>query len=375
VFWEAIEPLPGVYDETYLTAVRALVDEAGSAGLRVVVDMHQDLWGAGFGQAGAPRWTCDESLYATFRPQEPWFMGYFEHEVGACFGRLYQEGPTRAAFVGVWGRLARALAGSEAVLAYEPINEPFWGGVTPEVLEGERLPDLYAEVADAIRSEDPGPWVALDPASIVGTGASTYLEPPARERLIYAPHFYPPAVELHGAYDGDALALVRQAEGICADATRLGRPAFVGEIGVRRDVGGAADYVAEAYDALDDARLGAFAWDASRSEPSGYGLFDPRGRWTRVARALARPHPSRVAGTPQRWSWDRQDRTFELTWIEDGLAGGETIVTLPRLAFPAGVAAAVDDGAEITRRGSRLHIPQLEGGGLRRLVIKPRSPS
>ena len=44
ILWEAIEPARGSYDTAYLTRVRALIDAFGRRGIRVVVDMHQDLF-------------------------------------------------------------------------------------------------------------------------------------------------------------------------------------------------------------------------------------------------------------------------------------------------------------------------------------------
>ncbi|HSO36656.1 MAG TPA: cellulase family glycosylhydrolase, partial [Labilithrix sp.] len=69
VTWAGLEPSRGVYDESYLAAIEERIGWARDAGLFVVVDMHQDLFGEGFlGGDGAPRWTCDASRYAAFKP-------------------------------------------------------------------------------------------------------------------------------------------------------------------------------------------------------------------------------------------------------------------------------------------------------------------
>ncbi len=195
VFWQAIEPYPGVYDEAYLDSVRAFVEMAGGLGLHVIVDMHQDLYGAGFGQAGAPRWACDESLYATFRAPKPWMLGYAEPEVSACFDRLYGDGDTRAAFAAAWAKLANHLRGTDGLFAYELINEPFWGSTTASDFERKVAPDFYHYLIDVIRGVDPSTHIAVEPAPSASVGVPTDLPKLRRERLVYAPHFYPPAVE------------------------------------------------------------------------------------------------------------------------------------------------------------------------------------
>jgi len=125
VFWEAIEPMPGVYDDAYLEAVRAIAEAAGRQRLQVIVDMHQDVYGRGFGHAGAPRWACDERLYHSFVEPDEWYMGYLEPEVKACFDQLYEEGPTREAFLAAWGR----------PLAVETIDQASLGFAEPRGLK------------------------------------------------------------------------------------------------------------------------------------------------------------------------------------------------------------------------------------------------
>jgi hypothetical protein len=67
--WAAVEPAQGQFDDGYLDRVAERMQWAHDAGLSVVLDMHQDIYGEGFGFDGAPRWTCDESRYAAFVPQ------------------------------------------------------------------------------------------------------------------------------------------------------------------------------------------------------------------------------------------------------------------------------------------------------------------
>lgn len=51
----------------------------------MIIDMHQDLYGVGFGGNGVFYWVCDESLYESYELTEPWFVNYFTPEVQACF--------------------------------------------------------------------------------------------------------------------------------------------------------------------------------------------------------------------------------------------------------------------------------------------------
>lgn len=55
--WEALEPLPGVYDEGYLDYVLALVKLFPAYGIKCYIDAHQDVFSRFTGGSGAPSWT------------------------------------------------------------------------------------------------------------------------------------------------------------------------------------------------------------------------------------------------------------------------------------------------------------------------------
>lgn len=323
IFWEGIEPEEGTYDADYLARVRARVEAAMAAGLFVVVDMHQDVYGRGFGFDGAPRWTCDEALYASFdmnRPSE-WYLGYTRAEVQECFDRFYTD--RRSAFAAAWAEVARALSDLD-VFAYEVLNEPHWGSTPVAMFERSVLPAFYAEVIDAIRAEDPEPYVFIEPSSTANVGLSTDLSPPDRPRLVLAPHVYPTGLETGSGWTGDRALLDDWLEDLRADALDMGLPLAVTELGARPSIDGATRYLDEVYDALDLARYGALQWDAGRG---GYGIWNADGTLSDVGRAIARPHPSRTAGTPIAWSWD--GARFEYRWDDRG--EGETEITVPSI--------------------------------------------
>lgn len=275
VFWEAIEPAPGRYSERYLRVLRRQVEAARSAGLHVVVDMHQDVFGEAFGFAGFPAWACDPRHSRACRPRSTWFLSYLEPGVMAAFDRLWSDRGLIDALARAWTCLAETLRGA-GVLGYELLNEPFWGSRTPAELERDVLPGVYARLIDAVRAGDPDPLVFLQPTPWCNLGFSTALVRPDRDRLVYAPHFYPPAVEIGLGYGGDRDALARHLDTVVANAARLRMPCVIGEVGVRRDVPGAEHYLEDVYTLLRERALGAFYWDLG---PGGaYGLLDEHGR-------------------------------------------------------------------------------------------------
>lgn len=368
VFWEAVEPEQGVYDDAYLAEVRARVEAAGAARLQVIVDMHQDVFGRGFGHDGAPEWACDQALYDSFTPPDEWYLGYAEPEVQECFDRLWLDPSTRAAFGAAWARVAAALRGAEGLLAYELLNEPHWGTSPLRSFEREIAPAAYAEWIDAIRAEDPDAWVMMGPASAANVGLSSNLEPPDRARLIYGPHVYPPDLERGFGWAGTYETVHRLGQLVVDDALRMGLPAVVGEVGARRDVEGALTFLEQAYDAFDAHRLSATQWEGGWGGEGSYALFDEAGAPSSVGRVLARPYPARTAGEPLAWSWDGS--RFELEWREDASVSGDTVVMLPGVAFPDGADVAIEDGGDFRIEGPRLIVPPASGE--RRLTVTAR---
>jgi endoglycosylceramidase len=370
VFWEALEPYPGLYDDAYIDAIRSFVEAAGRYDMHVIIDMHQDVYGRGFEHAGAPWWSCDPELYSTYVKREPWFLGYLQLEVGACFDTLYSEGPTRSAFYAAWAKLASALRGADAVLAYDLLNEPFWGSTSVRTHEREVLVDFYRGVIDVIRGVDPEPWVLVEPAPTSNLGLSSELAPLERERVLYGPHFYPTNIELHGVYEGSRQSLRKQLRTLCSDARRLDMPLVVGEFGVRRNVRGASQYLNEVYDVFDEAKMSALYWSLERGGESSYGMLDRQSQVAMQGRRAARPYPGRIAGTSQGWRWDAEQGIFTARWDESTGATGETRIALPELAFPEKIQVELQGEGSHRIENAVLHIPRV--GGERKIVVRRR---
>jgi Glycoside hydrolase family 5 C-terminal domain/Cellulase (glycosyl hydrolase family 5) len=69
--WEAIEHAgPGQYDFAYLEYLHALVGRARQYGIKVYIDLHQDLWSRPFGGDGAPYWTSQALGLGTDKSKE-----------------------------------------------------------------------------------------------------------------------------------------------------------------------------------------------------------------------------------------------------------------------------------------------------------------
>lgn len=308
--WAAIQPAPDRYDEAYLDAVATRLRWAHEAGLAVVLDMHQDIYGEGFGFDGAPRWACDEARYRAFVPREPWFLNSLDPNVQACVDAFFTQEETLRRFTAAWVRVAQRFAAEPAVVGFDVLNEPSWGSYAVSRFDADRLQPLYERIVAAVRSQAPS-WVAfLEPGASRNVGFATRLQPFSFANVMYSPHSYDSAAESGSGFDParrdfikDTVAELRQ------EATALGAGLWIGEYGGMPEHPGYAEYMRAQYDAASAVSAGSMYWAYSRG--GGYSMLDAEGRERpTVLSALVRPYPERIAGTPLGSSYDPDTRTF-----------------------------------------------------------------
>lgn len=337
LFWEAIEPAPGEYDDVYLATIRDELDRLGARGIDVLLDMHQDVFGRGFGSSGAPDWACPEENYATFEWTDPWFMNYLSPEVTACFDHLWTTPELQERYREAWRHAAEVLGDHPAVLGFDLMNEPYPGSQAR--FEEDVLGPLYDEVAAALAAAAPGRASFLEPAVSFNLGLDTDL-PPFAEGRVFAPHYYPPFTE-GGAYEGDIDDVRAELALHVRAAVRLGAPLVVGEVGIRNDVGDADRYLADAIDAVLSLGGSPVVWALSRGGSGGFALLDEDGAPWPTAEALPRPYAHRVAGRLVSTSYDRANAELTVTWAETGV-DADTEIVLPGEGF-VDVAVTSDD--------------------------------
>lgn len=327
VFWEAIEPTPGAYDDDYLDRVEGQIRAFAARGIAVFVDFHQDLFGRGFGSAGLPRFACTEELYATYVPKEPWYLNYMSAEVSGCFDHFFTHPELQDAFAAAAARLAARLADEPLVIAYDPMNEPYFGSAAVDEFEPDRLWPFYQRVEAAVLAVAPNALLFLEPSAARNLGFPTAL-PAFGPAHVWAPHYYPQSTET-GAYDGDPGWVRSDVAGLAEDAARLGAPFVLGETGIIHDHGGAADFMRDLMDALDTHFASVTIWDYGRG--GGWSLLDADGNEHVTAQAFVRPYVHRFAGVPLSMSYDAATGVLQASWLETGVGGATTIVLPPRL--------------------------------------------
>ncbi len=301
VFWEGVEPEEGVWDAGYLARLDERLDALDALGVDVMLDMHQDLWGEGFGSHGAPYWTCDPVNYEEYSPAgNYWWEGYLTDQVANCFDGLWESEELQGHVAESWARLAAVARDHPSVVGYEVMNEPFFGRHEQDEMDQVILPAFYERVIDAIRAVDPCEadgscrFVALEPSLHTNLLWTTSLVFPDREALVFAPHFYPAYAEIGSGWDGTFDEEGAALDELLGHAEASGVPFLLGEYGIFSSDGNEHVYVQTVIDRVEAAG-GATAW-WSYDRGGDHMVLTPDGEAGWMMGAFHRPYLHRIPG-------------------------------------------------------------------------------
>ena len=163
IVWEAVEPTPGQYDDAHLEQVAERLTWCREAGLKVILDMHQDLYSRKYGGDGAPEWACLDDGIPPQVPGGSWFLIYFTPAVMRAFDNFWVNaaGPgdvgIQDRFIAMWQHVASYFRDDTNIVGYDILNEPWYGqygaGIIPALAEAasEVLgPEIGAQLIDML---------------------------------------------------------------------------------------------------------------------------------------------------------------------------------------------------------------------------------
>jgi endoglycosylceramidase len=325
IAWAMIEPMPGHYDPAAIARAAQIVEWAGAAGLRVVLDMHQYLWTGCFGGNGMPRWAvpnCPASPPTNLAAQEA--------DVLLAENAFWKSPTLQGDFAQAWVQVARAVGHPYFLLGYDILNEPGPGLIPNEVFEESYLAPFYRAVGSQLRGVDPGSLLFVEPSILNGlvNGVSQFLGPIGLPRVVFEPHQYG-AVSLNvdaSVSVIDAAGPVQFEPDLTIDvavAQRMGAAIWLGEWGAINPAASLqpTKYVVDDLTEQDRFMLGSAYWSYDSSL---------RGPNAAIGAQITRITPDAIAGVPHAISTGTGD--MSLSWTADG---GDTLVSYPSSCTPA----------------------------------------
>jgi hypothetical protein len=265
--WSRIEPTRGSYDDAYFAEMRAVLDAAQAAGLGVILEWHQDMWGKCSQPAdspttpnanGAPDWTCPADYEKSFL------------KFGVLFDRLYaNEDGLLDAYLAAWTEVVKRFGSHPAVVGYDIFNEPHGSAESP-ALERDGVFPMYRKTIAALRSAGAKQLIFLDaPIGRYDTFVM-YTEPFASvdPGLVYAPHLYTNWIGLYYLKRGPTQeSKERDFSTATEQGAALGLPVWNGEWGVNYNLESVLEDL-ERHVLLEDRyRMGSSYWAFQRAVP------------------------------------------------------------------------------------------------------------
>jgi endoglycosylceramidase len=366
VFWGAIEPEDGKFDETYLDQVEDWLNYYRDAGIHVVLDVHQDLYSWKTNGNGAPDWAVDTKGLEVQAIEEgqPWYLQGADPAVQAAYQSFWNPEPGERDFkvdyLEALQHLAGRFADHAAVIGYDVMNEPsFANGDLDATLaiqdqaaagefDNENLTEFMQGGIDAIREVDDDAWVMIQPTSLLnafpypGDLIADQLEDPREgpPRIAYAGHLYQQQVHDGLGYpEGDPYVDAWQ-QYRTEEAAELDAALWFGEWGGAPEQERMQQYI-EDVAAMADEEMAGWAWWSF--DPGGWSPLTEGGESLSLnGQHLLRTQPRAVAGTPVSFSFDPATSVFRMTWTERAEATGPTEIAAPASLYREDLEVVLD---------------------------------
>ena len=385
--WSRVEPSPGVFDQHYLAEVAQRVAWYKAKGYLVVLDMHQDLYGAATGGDGAPAWATDSGGQPAAQ-ESPWTLSYTQPGVVHAFDEFWGTRPDhpeyQQQYAAAWDQVAKYFSGNDAVIGYDLMNDPSGGSVQGPAFETGPLAAFYQRTIDSIRTVDSTHWLFVEPAE---GGAAAGLpsalpklaDPRTGEaRIGYAPQLYPQPLDDGGSYTGSTAFLTDRFLAswtiqVERTAQRLDAPVLLGEWGLDANGANAHLYVDNVQTAMDQMMIGGAYWS---SDPGPWSPWTKPGTPAPIASVLQTAYPRAIAGEPVSFQYDKSTLQLTVSWKDKPGVTGSTDVYLPPSDFPYGGDIDLNGTASpITHWNPKTHILSVkvakQAGLIHMLTVTP----
>lgn len=378
VFWAAIEPTPGHYNDAYLANIKNTIAELAQHNIYTLVDFHQDGYSTkdGYG-AGEPGWATI-GKGTTFNPGFP--LSYFggSKYIGGTIGTRLDDDfhefwadtynpaaneSEQTAYFNMIKHTVTYFGNMPSIMGYDLMNEPFVGTGWQKNgyinFEKTQLKLFMTKASQAIHSVNPDAITWFEPNVAYGIGYATYIGAINDTNTGFSFHNYDtskPAVPFQNALAEQQVSHV---------------PLFMTEFGAATATPKQLSQIADLADTNDiswvewaytnnpifkfahvpgkpaaDPRLQGIVLDATKP------LTGSNVNWDRL-NMLSRPYPEFIAGTNAKYNYDTDTKTLTLTYTANNTLGdnaaNETQIILPK-AF--GTHSVVVNGATQVDKGA-----------------------
>jgi endoglycosylceramidase len=365
--YAGVEPVLAHFEDSYIREYLTLDRLLAGAGVYDQVDMMQGQYAGVFWGDGFPNWMVFTDGLPNLPGPFPQSYIYDPAEERAWDN--FWANVQASDHVGLQDHFARGLrylarlfAGQPAFLGFDLLNEPWAGSHWPSCanplgcpLFDRELNAFYKRIIPTLRIDDPHHLVFYEPHALFDQGAASNIGAIGDPNAVFTFHNYclgdqpglPQADPGQNCGIEEQLVLAH-AEAQAARGTdgllenEWGNTPSVPLL-QRMAVEADQHMIGWSYWAYEDCcrSPGAVVYDGSKDPTTPGNLNLP------VLRALVRPYPKLIAGTPTAWSFDLAAGKFTLSYTTSAVAGGvlapsaDTEIELPALQYPTGYSVRV----------------------------------
>jgi len=388
IFWGAIEPEEGVYNEHYLAEVKKRVEWYTSRHMYVIFDMHQDVFGYGVGDNGAPAWAAaHDAIIKHLVPNKwPWWMKNLEPKIIKSYVQFFtykKHKDRQQHYIACWQKVAGMFKDNPYVIGYDLMNEPHGGKVIKTLAGGferRQLSAMYKRLIPAIRSVDTTHYIFFEPRSFgVNFGMASHLPkvydtPVNNPKLVYSAHCYLKFVDIGGDYKPKHVK--EMPHWFAARDKELKKqqcPLMIGEFGLSPQKKDFDAYLHDLFRLADERHA---SWTYWSNDHGGWSPLKPDNSPTPILAELLRVFPQATAGHLLNYSYDPVTKTFEMDFTSNAGINAPTEIAVPRSIYPAGyqltVTGTIHYRSEVDEATNTLKLFVSENGAHITVKLSPK---
>lgn len=404
IMWSAAEPEPGRYDQAYLDEIAETVRVLARHRIYTLIDFHQDAYSEPVGGQGFPQWAVDTTVGGlapapNLPSREANPANYVAWDNFWANVEAPDGVPLWDRFAKFWQHIAQRFAGDRWVIGYDLMNEPNPGTLTPLCLNpiscphDDTLGRFYRHVIPKIRAVDPEHLIWYEPNLYAAGGTAQNIDHGGDPKAVLSFHNYCAITALTaGQFEKERQPICPITEELTFDqseaqAARNDDALVMTEFGSTPSI----EEVERVAESADARRISWTEWTYHNTGHTNFAgeysiVRDPKSPPagdnvnSTLLRALARPYPQTIAGTPSAWEFDSASKTFALSYTTARLdrsggfpAGSQSTVSVPAVQYPGGYAVTVEGARVVSAGGTLLRLASCPGASQVQVRVRPGS--
>lgn len=324
VFWEAVEPEEGNYDETYIHATIERIRWMNELGMDVILDFHQDLFSRKFGGDGFPDWTVNDGG-VSYHPWSRWNLNYFKRAVINSYTHFWDSNELKGKYIAMLAYFMQYVDALPNIAGVDIMNEPFPG--LHLQFESKLLSKFYSDIQSMWLRNNFKSRLFFEPMMYTSGGLPTRLRFAPIYNCVYAPHYYDPLCHEGFGYGRFAKRWMRlwMRERV-RDGQYFGVPVLYGEFFISESAKNYAEYLTDFLNLCDKYHISWTYYSYDKFNAESLCTLEDGGNEAKSRDILVRIYPQRIAGDHP--VFQQSADGFELRYIANNSAA-PTVVFIP----------------------------------------------